>query len=99
MRRRSPKSGLSAPSRSMSLELKLAIVAADCRVIVSSRCAFHFKRLAACPMQIICDNGTEFTGKAMFFWNERHAANIDVIQPGKPTLQRLCGDLGRQVSQ
>jgi putative transposase len=37
------------------------------------------------PKKIICDNGTEFTSKAMFFWSQETAVSLGFIQPGKPT--------------
>ena len=37
------------------------------------------------PNTIICDNGTEFTSKAMFFWSRESAVKLGFIQPGKPT--------------
>ena len=37
------------------------------------------------PDQIICDNGTEFTSKAMFFWQQDTGVKLGFIQPGKPT--------------
>ncbi|NRP10108.1 IS2 transposase TnpB [Marinobacterium sp. xm-a-127] len=37
------------------------------------------------PKKIICDNGTEFTSKAMFFWSKETAVQLGFIQPGKPT--------------
>jgi len=37
------------------------------------------------PDQIVCDNGTEFTSKAMFFWQEQSGVKLSFIQPGKPT--------------
>lgn len=37
------------------------------------------------PDQIICDNGTEFTGKAMFFWQQDNNVRLGFIQPAKPT--------------
>lgn len=37
------------------------------------------------PDQIICDNGTEFTSKAMFFWQQDNSVKLGFIQPGKPT--------------
>jgi putative transposase len=37
------------------------------------------------PAQIVCDNGTEFTSKAMFFWNKESRVRLAFIQPGKPT--------------
>ena len=35
--------------------------------------------------KIICDNGTEFTSKAMFFWSKETGVTLGFIQPGKPT--------------
>jgi len=37
------------------------------------------------PPVITCDNGTEFTGKAMFFWAKENQVTLGFIQPGKPT--------------
>ena len=37
------------------------------------------------PDQIVCDNGTEFTSKAMFFWQKESGVKLSFIQPGKPT--------------
>lgn len=37
------------------------------------------------PNRIICDNGTEFTSKAMFFWSKESRVALGFIQPGKPT--------------
>lgn len=37
------------------------------------------------PKQIVCDNGTEFTSKAMFFWSRENKTKLAFIQPGKPT--------------
>ena len=37
------------------------------------------------PKKIICDNGTEFTSKAMFFWSKQSGVSLGFIQPGKPT--------------
>ncbi len=39
------------------------------------------------PSRIICDNGTEFTSKAMFFWSQESGVGVGLgfIQPGKPT--------------
>jgi putative transposase len=37
------------------------------------------------PGTIICDNGTEFTSKAMFFWSKETGVRLGFIQPGKPT--------------
>ena len=37
------------------------------------------------PAKIVCDNGTEFTSKAMFFWSKESGISLGFIQPGKPT--------------
>ena len=37
------------------------------------------------PATIVCDNGTEFTSKAMFFWSQATRIKLGFIQPGKPT--------------
>lgn len=37
------------------------------------------------PDNIVCDNGTEFTSKAMFFWSKESVVALGFIQPGKPT--------------
>lgn len=37
------------------------------------------------PCSITCDNGTEFTSKAMFFWSKESNVKLGFIQPGKPT--------------
>lgn len=37
------------------------------------------------PDQVVCDNGTEFTSKAMFFWQKESKVRFAFIQPGKPT--------------
>ena len=36
------------------------------------------------PQAIVCDNGTEFTSKAMFFWSRDNQVKLEFIQPGKP---------------
>jgi putative transposase len=36
------------------------------------------------PEHIVCDNGTEFTSKAMFFWSQSTLVRLSLIQPGKP---------------
>ncbi len=37
------------------------------------------------PRSVVCDNGTEFTSKAMFFWSRDTGVKLNFIQPGKPT--------------
>ena len=37
------------------------------------------------PKKVVCDNGTEFTSKAMFFWSKETGITLGFIQPGKPT--------------
>lgn len=37
------------------------------------------------PRHLVCDNGTEFTSKAVFFWSWDSRVRLNLIQPGKPT--------------
>lgn len=37
------------------------------------------------PRTLVCDNGTELTCKAMFFWSRASGVKLHFIQPGKPT--------------
>lgn len=37
------------------------------------------------PDMIVCDNGPEFTSKAMFEWSEATGVKLNFIRPGKPT--------------
>jgi putative transposase len=37
------------------------------------------------PKTIVCDNGPEFTSKALFFWSRKTGVKLHFIQPGKPT--------------
>ena len=48
------------------------------------------------PQSIVCDNGTEFTCKAMYFWSQEQQVRLDFFQPGKPT-QNAFVELQRQV--
>ena len=53
-----------------------------------TRVARELQRLAErrpLPKTIVCDNGPEFTSKAMFFWAKHSGVTLHFIQPGKPT--------------
>lgn len=41
--------------------------------------------LRSLPHTVVCDNGTELTSKAMFFWSRNSGVKLHFIQPGKPT--------------
>lgn len=45
----------------------------------------ELKQIKGLPKSIVCDNGTEFTSKAMFFWSKENRVTLAFIQPGKPT--------------
>ena len=45
------------------------------------------------PKHIVCDNGTEFTSKAMFFWGRDSGVKLSFIQPGKPTQNAFAESL------
>jgi len=52
------------------------------------RVARELERLAqrrSLPRVIVCDNGPEFTSKALFFWAKQSGVKLHFIQPGKPT--------------
>jgi putative transposase len=36
------------------------------------------------PLSISCDNGLEFTGKALQLWTQKRKVPLNHIQPGKP---------------
>lgn len=50
-----------------------------------ARCLNELIRERGKPDHIVCDNGTEFTSKAMFFWGRDNRVRLSFIQPGKPT--------------
>jgi putative transposase len=41
------------------------------------------------PKTLVCDNGPEFTSKAMFFWARQRNIKLHFIEPGKPTQNAL----------
>ena len=45
----------------------------------------ELRQINGLPRSIVCDNGTEFTSKAMFFWSKANSVKLAFIQPGKPT--------------
>ena len=51
------------------------------------------------PDQITCDNGTEFTSKAMFFWQKQSGVKLAFIQPGKPTQNAVIESLNGRFRQ
>lgn len=56
--------------------------------ISGQRLARYLDQLAeqrSVPTTIVCDNGTELTSKAMFFWSQSRGVKLHFIQPGKPT--------------
>lgn len=42
------------------------------------------------PKMIVCDNGTEFTSKAMDLWAFENKVELKFIQPGKPNQNAYC---------
>ena len=45
------------------------------------------------PAKIVCDNGTEFSRKAMFFWSQQSGVNLGFTQPGRPTQNAIVESL------
>ena len=53
--------------------------------ISGQRVARELDRIARkLPKTIVCDNGSEFTSKAMYFWAKQAGVKLHFIQPGKP---------------
>lgn len=50
----------------------------------------RLKRSRGLPRAIICDNGTEFTSKAMDQWAFANKVELKFIQPGKPNQNAYC---------
>lgn len=54
--------------------------------ISGQRVARELERLSrTLAKMIVCDNGPEFTSKAMFLWAKNAGVKLHFIQPGKPT--------------
>ena len=54
--------------------------------ISGQRLGRELSRLARpLPKTLVCDNGPEFTSKAMFLWAKEAGVRLHFIQPGKPT--------------
>jgi putative transposase len=54
--------------------------------ISGARISRELDRLTrALPKTLVCDNGPEFTSKAMCFWANDAGVKLHFIQPGKPT--------------
>jgi len=49
----------------------------------AARFLIHFIEERGAPRHIVCDNGTEFTSKAMVFWSQDSGVKLSFIQPGK----------------
>jgi putative transposase len=52
------------------------------------RVARELKRISRkLSKSIVCDNGLEFTSKAMYFWAKKARVKLHFIQPGKPNAE------------
>lgn len=49
------------------------------------------------PAAIVCDNGPEYTSKAMFIWNKEQQVTLRFIQPGKPTQNAFVESLNGKL--
>lgn len=49
------------------------------------------------PGSIVCDNGPEYTSKAMFFWSQETGIKLDFIQPGQPTQNAFVESLNGKL--
>ena len=55
-----------------------------------SRVLGQVRETGQLPQVLVCDNGPEFTSRAMLMWSQRSATRIHHIQPGKPTQNAYC---------
>jgi len=68
-----------------SRELLGQLVSVSISGVRVARLLDELKQVKGLPKSIVCDNGTEFTSKAMFFWSKENRVKLAFIQPGKPT--------------
>lgn len=50
----------------------------------------RLNELRGLPKMIVCDNGTEFTSKAMDQWSYENHVELKFIEPGKPNQNAYC---------
>jgi putative transposase len=62
-----------------------------------TRCFDALAKQSGLPTVIVCDNGPEFTGKAMFLWATQRGINLHFIQPGKPTQNAFVENFNGEV--
>ena len=55
-----------------------------------SRILSALREAGQLPQVLICDNGTEFTSKAMLKWSSTTGTKLHYIEPGKPTQNAFC---------
>jgi putative transposase len=67
-----------------SRECLMQVVDTSISGVRVARCLDEPIRARGKPGIIVCDNGTEFTSKAMFHWAQDNAVELGFIQPGKP---------------
>ena len=82
-----------------SKELIGQLVAFSITGAMTSRFLDQLIECRSAPDQITCDNGTEFTSKAMFFWQKASGVNLAFIQPGKPTQNAFVESLNGRFRQ
>ena len=51
------------------------------------------------PGTIVCDNGTEFTSKAMLKWSMDKGIKLNFIEPGKPTQNAFIQSFNGKLRQ
>ena len=49
------------------------------------------------PRHVVCDDGTEFNSKAMFFWRKKTNVKLSFIKPRKPTQNVSCEILNSKL--
>lgn len=80
-------------------ELLGQLVAFSISGALVSRFLNQLIEVRSAPDQITCDNGTEFTSKAMFFWQKESGVKLAFIQPGKPMQNGFVESLNGRFRQ
>lgn len=55
-----------------------------------TRVLSELRKTGRLPPILVCDNGTEFTSRAMLMWSHATATKLHFIEPGKPTQNAFC---------
>lgn len=82
-----------------SRELLGQLVSVSISSVRVARFLDKLKQVKGLPQSIVCDNGTEFTSKAMFFWSKDNSVKLAFIHAWQTNAKRVCRELKREVQK